>query len=75
MTDATRPTTILMADDDPSHLMLAEAALAGAGFMVHTVGDGADAVEQFEQVNPDFVILDVNMRRCRARTPAANCAG
>ena len=61
MTNATRPTTILMADDDPSHLMLAEAALAGAGFMVHTVGDGADAVEQFEQVNPDFVILDVNM--------------
>ena len=61
MTNATRPTTILMADDDPSHLVLAEAALAGAGFMVHTVGDGADAVEQFEQVNPDFVILDVNM--------------
>ncbi len=72
MTNATRPTTILMADDDPSHLMLAEAALAGAGFMVHTVGDGADAVEQFEQVNPDFVILDVNMPKmsgtdaCRA---------
>ena len=63
MTDANRPTTILMADDDPSHLLLAEAALAGAGFMVHTVGDGADAVEQFEQVNPDFVILDVNMPR------------
>jgi EAL domain-containing protein (putative c-di-GMP-specific phosphodiesterase class I)/PleD family two-component response regulator len=56
-------TTILMADDDPAHLMLAEAALAGAGFMVHTVGDGADAVTQFEQVKPDIVILDVNMPR------------
>ena len=27
-------TNILIADDDPSHLMLAEASLAGAGFMV-----------------------------------------
>jgi EAL domain-containing protein (putative c-di-GMP-specific phosphodiesterase class I)/DNA-binding response OmpR family regulator/GGDEF domain-containing protein len=56
-------TTILMADDDPSHLVLSEAALAGAGFMVHTVGDGADAVAQFEPVKPDVVILDVNMPR------------
>ena len=63
MNSETAVTTILMADDDPSHLLLAEAALAGAGFMVHTVGDGADAVEQFDQVKPDFVILDVNMPR------------
>ena len=61
--DPTRTTTILMADDDPSQIMLAEAALAGAGFMVHAVNDGADAVEQFDQVKPDFVILDVNMPR------------
>ena len=43
-----RSKTILMADDDPAHLVLAEAALAGAGFMVHTVGDGEDAVAQFD---------------------------
>ena len=61
--DPTRTTTILMADDDPSQLLLAEAALAGAGFMVHTVNDGADAVEQFDAVRPDFVVLDVNMPR------------
>lgn len=61
--DPTLTTTILMADDDPSQLLLAEAALAGAGFMVHTVNDGADAVEQFDAVKPDFVILDVNMPR------------
>jgi EAL domain-containing protein (putative c-di-GMP-specific phosphodiesterase class I)/PleD family two-component response regulator len=68
----TRNTMILMADDDPAQIMLSEAALAGAGFVVHSVGDGADAVEQFEQVRPDIVILDVNMPRmsgidaCRA---------
>ena len=59
----TVPTTILIADDDPSHLMLAEAALAGAGFVVHTASDGQEAVERFPGVKPDVVILDVMMPR------------
>ncbi len=67
-----RSAMILMADDDPAQIILSEAALAGAGFVVHSVGDGADAVEQFDDVKPDLVILDVNMPRmsgidaCRA---------
>lgn len=59
----TVPTTILIADDDPSHLLLAEAALAGAGFVVHTAGDGQEAVERYPGVKPDVVILDVMMPR------------
>ena len=59
----TVPTTILIADDDPSHLMLAEAALAGAGFVVHTASDGQEAVERFPDVKPDVVVLDVMMPR------------
>ncbi|MCJ7453526.1 MAG: response regulator, partial [Steroidobacteraceae bacterium] len=68
----TRSAMILMADDDPAQIILSEASLAGAGFVVHSVGDGADAVEQFDEVNPGLVILDVNMPRmsgidaCRA---------
>jgi EAL domain-containing protein (putative c-di-GMP-specific phosphodiesterase class I)/DNA-binding response OmpR family regulator/GGDEF domain-containing protein len=68
----TRSAMVLMADDDPAQIMLSEAALAGAGLVVHSVGDGADAVEQFDDVKPDLVILDVNMPRmsgidaCRA---------
>jgi EAL domain-containing protein (putative c-di-GMP-specific phosphodiesterase class I)/DNA-binding response OmpR family regulator/GGDEF domain-containing protein len=54
-------TTILIADDDPSVLLLAEAALAGAGFMVHTAADGAEALQRFAEVVPDIVILDVDM--------------
>ena len=38
--------TILIADDDPSHLLLTEAALAGAGYVVVTATDGAQAVEE-----------------------------
>ena len=56
-------TTILIADDDPSHLMLVEAALAGAGFIVHTACDGQEAVERFPEVRPDVVVLDVMMPR------------
>jgi predicted signal transduction protein with EAL and GGDEF domain/DNA-binding response OmpR family regulator len=67
-----KTTTILMADDDPSHLMLTEAALAGAGFMVHTASDGEEAVQRFAELSPDCVVLDVQMPRmtgieaCRA---------
>jgi DNA-binding response OmpR family regulator len=63
---------ILIADDDPSQLMLSEAALAGAGYIVHTVADGEEAVQKFGEVNPDCVVLDVNMPKlsgieaCRA---------
>jgi predicted signal transduction protein with EAL and GGDEF domain/DNA-binding NarL/FixJ family response regulator len=68
----TATTTILIADDDPSQLMLVEAALAGAGFVVHTAADGQEAVERFPEVKPDVVVLDVMMPRmtgieaCRA---------
>jgi len=61
--DKNVPTTILIADDDPSQLLLTEAALAGAGFVVHTVADGDEAVQRCGEVQPDCVILDVNMPR------------
>jgi len=54
-------TTILIADDDPSALLLAEAALAGAGFLVHTAADGEEALHRFAEIVPDIVILDVEM--------------
>jgi EAL domain-containing protein (putative c-di-GMP-specific phosphodiesterase class I)/PleD family two-component response regulator len=53
--------TILIADDDPGQLLLAEAALAGAGFLVITVDSGDQAVSEFARSNPDVVILDVMM--------------
>ena len=62
-TRVARDLKVLMADDDPAQLMLSEAALAGAGFLVYTVGDGLEAVEQFESIAPDLVVLDVNMPR------------
>ena len=53
--------TILIADDDEGHRLLTEAALAGAGYLVVTAHDGAQAVTEFATSHPDMVILDVMM--------------
>jgi PAS domain S-box-containing protein len=68
--------TILIADDDPSSTLLAEAALADAGFRVLVANGGEEALRQFEAHRPDCLVLDVMMpdlsgfdvcRRVRAR--------
>jgi len=53
--------TVLIADDDPAQLLLVEAALSGAGFLVVTAVDGAAAVESYANSPTDCVILDVMM--------------
>jgi EAL domain-containing protein (putative c-di-GMP-specific phosphodiesterase class I)/PleD family two-component response regulator len=53
--------TILIADDDPAQRLLIEAVLAGAGFVVVTATDGAEAVASYAARPADCVILDVNM--------------
>jgi predicted signal transduction protein with EAL and GGDEF domain/DNA-binding NarL/FixJ family response regulator len=56
-----RMRVVLVADDDAGALMLAEAALAGAGFVVVTANDGQAAVEVYRETRPDCVVLDVMM--------------
>ncbi|MBK6596815.1 MAG: EAL domain-containing protein [Proteobacteria bacterium] len=52
---------VLLADDDPTVRLLATRALSAAGFRVHAVGDGALAITAFDQLQPDCVIVDVQM--------------
>ena len=56
-----REKTVLVVDDDPGHLLLVEAALAGGGFLVTTVGDGDAALDHFSRQTPDCVILDISL--------------
>jgi DNA-binding response OmpR family regulator len=56
-----REKTVLIADDDPGQLLLVEAALAGAGFIVTKAADGAEAVATYATSQVDCVILDLNM--------------
>jgi len=51
--------TILVVEDDPIIRQTVEYALKRAGFGVHAVADGAQALEAAERVRPDLVLLDL----------------
>jgi CheY-like chemotaxis protein len=50
---------ILLADDSPQALRLAEQILIGQGIEVVSVSDGAIALRRLPDVNPDLLIADV----------------
>jgi DNA-binding response OmpR family regulator len=50
---------ILLADDSPQALRLAEQILSGQGLEVVSVTDGAVAMRRLSDVNPDLFITDV----------------
>ena len=51
--------TVLVVDDEPSFRVALEQALKNEGFVVHSAADGESAVEQFDRIHPDIVLLDV----------------
>lgn len=55
------PKNILVVDDDPAVLMLAEEALVDDDMRVFTVSSGEIAIEKIEEINPDLVLLDIMM--------------
>ena len=52
---------ILAVDDDEAIRMLMAASLEGYGFRVETVVNGLEGVEAFQQLDPDIILMDVNM--------------
>ncbi|HEY7388713.1 MAG TPA: response regulator, partial [Bryobacteraceae bacterium] len=50
---------ILLADDSPQALRLAEQILRSQGIEVVSVSDGAIALRRLPDVNPDLLITDV----------------
>jgi PAS domain S-box-containing protein len=52
---------VLVVDDDPQALQMAEAALGGCGYAVTCRQDAAQAWQQLGQIRPDAVILDLAM--------------
>lgn len=52
---------ILVVDDDPGILMMAEEALAVGSTEVVTVSSGEEALSRLEDVRPDIVLLDLLM--------------
>jgi DNA-binding response OmpR family regulator len=69
---------VLIVDDDPSCLMGLSLLLKGAGFLVHKVGGGSEALGALEQGAFDVLLTDFRMptmdglelaKHARARRP------
>ena len=52
---------ILLAEDDPFISRMYQTKLESAGFNVHLFNNGRDVYENIKTVNPDLVLLDINM--------------
>ena len=52
---------VLAVDDDPTILRLLQVNLEMDGHEVHTANDGAEAIEQVREVQPEVLLLDVMM--------------
>lgn len=55
--------TILLADDDPFITELYHSKLTREGFNVYSVNDGEQALLKIDSLQPDLLILDLNMPR------------
>ncbi|MBE9162233.1 MULTISPECIES: response regulator transcription factor [Microcoleaceae] len=55
------PVKILVVDDDPAIRNLIYRFLSQQGYQVESGEDGQTGMELFEQLNPDLVVLDVNL--------------
>lgn len=58
MTEPAIP-TVLVVEDEPSFVEALEIGLTREGFRVEVARDGAEALERFDDVDPDVVLLDV----------------
>ena len=58
-----RKTKILVVDDEPKIRMFIRANLEARGYEVYLAQDGVEAVETAGLVDPDVIVLDVNMPR------------
>jgi two-component system, OmpR family, response regulator RegX3 len=55
--------TVLVVEDEPSFVEALQIGLAREGFRVEVATDGVEALERFDLVNPDVVLLDVMLPR------------
>jgi DNA-binding response OmpR family regulator len=52
---------VVVVDDSPDMRVLVRTALMTTGFAVHEAASGADALTAVSNLNPDCVVLDVDM--------------
>jgi len=57
------PTKIMVIDDDKNLLLAVTQTLKSAGFEVHHADDGITGITKIQSLQPDLVLLDINMPR------------
>jgi diguanylate cyclase (GGDEF)-like protein len=60
-TDAADSPLVLVADDDGTHRRVLQNVLEKSGFRVDTAANGKIALEMFAELQPDVILLDVEM--------------
>ena len=60
MTDSSNP-VVMVVDDDPAVRLLCEQSLGPTGFNVSCFPDGVSALEALSALQPDIILLDVEM--------------
>ena len=63
MSEQTFQTTVLVVEDEESFLDALTVGLRREGFRVQVARDGAQALDMFDAINPDLVLLDVMLPR------------
>ncbi len=53
--------SILIVDDNPVNSKLIRVLLAGEGYEVHTAGDAEAALRVLARLNPDLILMDVQL--------------
>jgi two-component system alkaline phosphatase synthesis response regulator PhoP len=53
--------TVLIVDDEPDNLVIAEKVLSFSGAKVYTARNGRDGMKILEEVTPSFILLDLSM--------------
>ena len=56
-----KPLKILFADDDLKYALILKRFLETEGYEVYYAGNGRIALEQYPEVKPDLILLDINM--------------
>ena len=56
-----KPLKILFADDDLKYALILKRFLEAEGYEVNYAGNGRIALEQYPEVKPDLILLDINM--------------
>ena len=54
-----RPVTVLLVEDEESYVDALTVTLTREGFAVEVARDGAEALDRFDEVRPDLVLLDL----------------